>query len=181
MRVLRFAELLGALVLTALMSGIFVAAILKIGSGVSDLVAGGDGAAGVADLLRGIEYLFIAPLVLLAYVSVVIFLRTFFSTLGSRAIDVQTGWPRLSPQAAMLGTVKESVAALMIAILLTDLVDRALTARPGSWLTLLTACFAVILSGGYLLLMAHVHREERQPSRVTHTSPSDENRTHSPS
>ena len=72
------AELGGFGVSAALMAGLFLAAILRIGKGVYGLVLMRERHSDLADVLKGIEYLFLAPIVLLAYVSMLRFVRGHF-------------------------------------------------------------------------------------------------------
>ena len=153
------------------MIGLFLAGIVKILLGVGESIRS-LGEQGLADVLKGIEYLFLAPLTLLAYISMVLFVQSYLRAMLDTVVDsphtlVPTGTANATsastpverdepPSAAMVHKVKLALAFLVIAILLTDLVEKALTNRTTNWLSLAGECAAILLGLGYALVIHHV-------------------------
>ena len=152
MTLVEIAELLGFGISAVLMAGLFVAAILRIGVGVYGLVRMYERPTDLASVLKGIEYLFLAPLVLLAYVSMLRFVRGHFP----QTLDP----PRWFAPTEMAHSVKLSLGSLVIAILLTDLAEKALTSGTKDALNLTGECVTVTLGLAYLIVIQRmVHHD----------------------
>lgn len=145
-------EIVGFAGSAILMAGIFIAAIVRIGSGVYGLVIMRESPSDLSNVLKGIEYLFLAPLVLLAYVSMIRFIRSHFP----KSIEPATA----ESPSYMAHSVKLSLGFLVTAVLLTDLAEKALTNGAKDWLNLVGECVAVILGLAYVLIIQRVSRHD---------------------
>lgn len=131
------------------MVGLFLAGIIKILSGVLDLLRMRDSMAGLGGVLKGIELLFLAPLALLAFISMVLFVQQYYSSVTPAAGQ------RRAPAIEMVHGVKLALAFLVVAILLTDLVEKTLTGQRDTWLGLATESLGILLGLAYA---ATIHR-----------------------
>jgi hypothetical protein len=145
-------EIIGFGISALLMAGIFLAAIFRIAWGAYGLILLRESPSDLARVLRGIEYLFLAPLVLLAYVSMIRFVRGHFPKASDPHFMAMSGH--------MVHSVKLSLGILVIAILLTDLAERALTGGAKDWLNLVGECVTVLLGLGYVVVIQRFSHHE---------------------
>jgi len=132
------------------MVGLFLAGILKILRGVKDLLWISDSMTGLGEVLKGIELLFLAPLTLLAFLSMILFVLRYYKSPAPKPSEQM-----LEPGMDMIHGVKLALAFLVVALLLTDLVEKALTGQDKSWVGLATECCGVVLGLAYAAI---IHR-----------------------
>lgn len=181
---------LGGYIAVALSVVIFALGLLEVGLGAEGLSRkllphpgiAGLGHAGISEILKGLELLFLAPAVTLTYFSSVVFLKIKIDRLlNIDKVDTK-GEHEFSARRNIIGgemhQVKISFTGLMIAVLLTDLIGRIIASEPVQLGSLLGGGFATVLCLAYYLLLNQTHDHSDEPANhstdVLEKSPTDE-------
>lgn len=174
-RVVAFLIRLGFVISGVAMSFVLAAGLLQVLSGGARLLPAlrwwptmltwdaEASALAVSSILKGIEYMFLAPIIYLSFVSVCIYSRDRMSRIAALMRPSNSAKP---PEAVLpysmssiLHEVKSLFAGLMVAVLLTDLVARILYGRPPfEAMALLAHSVGIIMCGAYYVVLNRLGR-----------------------
>jgi hypothetical protein len=119
---------------------------------------------GVTSILKGLEYIFLAPIIFLGFVSICLYLRERIARIASSTDPVRPGSGVLQPLVVsaerhsdpmlqMMREVKAQIAGLMLALLLTNLISRILVGPAYTGLDLVAESVGMVICGSYYLIL----------------------------
>jgi hypothetical protein len=156
-RIFKALYIAGAVCAGGLMVALFVAAFCEIGTSlliffhripVRDLTSTPESEA-ITVALKGIEYLFLAPMSFLVYRSLAIYVA-----------DMANGGHNPAARSAVT-EAKSLVTSLMIAVVATDLVGKVLSPDGLAQRRPIYELILIVVLGGYYLMLHHIGKGER--------------------